>query len=202
METREVFTFDCPSCGNVLLTMDPCGVHVPGRETWLRDGDTILGIYGRLSPEQHKHGAFWFSLCVGDCPACKKDYYTIEGSFIDADRTDELDDFLCFNARMDLLSNSVCTLVEGPDGFPKCWTLSEYRIPNSDLLMHSHMFGPFSLDSPEGVIHPEYGVMACSGSGADPWEHGEDLILTLFDDLRALVRERTKKWPDERMVEI
>ena len=192
----------CPWCGHVLLRTLPHGFDVPGRETWLRDGDTILGVWESLTEEQEKRNAYDFHLSVGDCPSCKKDYYTIEASFIDADKTDELDEFLNHNVpgMSDLVSNSCCTLVDGQEGLQSQWTMEEFRTPEGP--MHAHMFGPFRLDSPEAIIHPEYGVMACTGGEADPWKHGESIILSLFDDLRKIVRETRRNWDDEEISDL
>lgn len=194
-KTRDAIDSLCPSCGHVLLRTLPHGFDVPGRKTWLSDGDTILGVWKSLTKEQKKRNAYDFHLFVGDCPSCKQDYYTIQAIFINAEKTDELDDFLNHNVPMDLVSNSLCTLVERQEGLPKQWIMEEYRTPEGP--MHDHMFGPFRLDSPEEIIHPEYGVMACTGGEADPWKHGESLILSLFDDLRNIVRESRNKWDHE-----
>lgn len=199
-ETTGVIDFLCPSCGHVLLRTLPHGFDVPGRKTWLRDGDTIMGVWESLTEEQKKRNAYDFHLSFGDCPSCKKDYYAIEAVFIDAEKTDELDDFLNFNVpgMSDLVSNFVCTLVDGQEGLPKQWAMEEYRTPEGP--MHAHTFGPFRLDFPENLIHPEYGVMACTGGEADPWKHGESLILSLFDDLRKIVRETREKWEDGEII--
>lgn len=191
----------CPWCGHVLLrTFEKGYPEVPGRKTWLSDGDTILGILESLTEEQKECNAFDCHLSVGDCPSCRGDYYTIEAVFIDAEETDELDDFLNFNVPMEESLNFVCTLAASREELPKRWIMGERKTPGGP--MHDHMFGPFRLDSPEEIIHPEWGVMACTGGGADPWEHGKTLILSLFDDLRKINRETHEKWEDERVTEM
>jgi hypothetical protein len=199
---REEHSSSCPWCGHALLRTLPHGFDVPGRKTWLRDGDTILGVWESLTEEQKNRNAYDFHLFVGDCPSCKKDYYTIETGFIDAEKTEELDEFLNHNVpgMEDLVSNFLCTLVDGQEGLPRQWTMEEYRTPEGP--MHKHMFGPFRLDSPEEIIHPEYGVMACTGGEADPWKHGGFLILALFDDLRNIVRETRKEWDDKEITDL
>ena len=128
-------------------------------------------------------------------------YYVVCASLLDADMSDrtegglEPDDFLSFNVPMDLKEIDVCFLEDLWDETRGEWTLNPlsswilevYRTPFG--LMHHHEFGPFPLDSPEDVVHPEFGVMACQGSGSDPWRHGESLVLALFDKLRTLVGE-------------
>lgn len=191
----------CPGCGHVLLRTFRAGdPEVPGRKTWLSDGDTIPGILESLSKEQEERNAFDFHLFVGNCPSCGEDYYVVHAVFIDAEKTDELDDFLNFNVPMDKSSNFVCTLVNSTKGLPKQWIMGEYRTPEGP--MHDHMFGPFRLDSPEKIIHPEWGVMACMEGVADPWKHGKTLVLSLFDDLKNIVRETREKWDDEWVSDI
>ncbi len=178
----------CPFCKHVLLIFRPDGLDVPGREHWLTDGDTIPGILGHLRSDQEKPDAHYFSLSVGKCPNCSGDYYAVFPSLIDADMSDGLDglepdDFLSFNVPMSLEKIASCIL-EGPNP-GLSWTMETYRTPFGP--MHHHTFGPFPLQYPETVIHPEYGVMACQTSEGGPWSHGKSIILSLFDEMRGLI---------------
>lgn len=188
---KEEYSSLCPSCGQVLLRTCPDGFIVPGRKTWMNDGDAILGIEKKLPTDQRKNNAYRFSLWVGQCPSCNADYYAIECLLIDAPLSEDLEDFLNYNGPMGRVENFVCELLGGPKDLPKDWVMSAYQTPNGP--MHSHTFGPFRLESPDELIHPEYGVMSCISQDAEPWKHGEYLILSLFDKMRHILRSATRR---------
>jgi len=184
MTVLEEYSSTCPWCGQVLLRTLPFGVIVHEREKWLRDGD-ILNILSSLTKEQKKHDAYDFRWFVGDCPSCKESYYVVEAMFIDAESTDELESFLCWNCPMENVANYVCTFANGDESLPKEWRLGEYRTPAGP--MHAHRFGPFRLDSPDDP--PDF----------DSSKHGESLVLSLFNDLRTLVQNSRERWENEEL---
>ena len=150
------------------------------------------GCSGASPAGSGKPDAHYFSLSVGYCPNWTGDYYVICASLIDADMSDktenglEPDDSLHFNAPMTLKGIAACCL-EGP-GPSLSWVMEVYRTPFGS--MHQHTFGPFPLHSPETIVHPMFGVMACVDSESGPWEHGRSLVLALFDELRrSLIRK-------------
>lgn len=167
----------CPSCGKPVYVAHPTDTEVPGGGTWLRDGDTIGGLWNMLSEAQKKPSAFAYELMVGGCRSCGKDYYVALASFMDGDE-EAAQDYLRFNVELGPVRNYLCSLPTTQ------WLLSEYETPIG--VMHHHTFGPWALKSADGVIG-RYGVSSCGNwAVAEPWEHARGLLFATWDDLRAL----------------
>ncbi len=171
----------CPWCKKLVLLIYPDRSEVPGGGFWLRDGDTIYGLYNQLTEVQTTPNAFADMLMVGGCRHCGNDYYVIQATFMNAKR-DDAEPYLYFNTDLGSERNYVCSPVTRIENVPNPWVMQEYNTPHG--LMQHHIFGPWVLDDPAGVIGP-YGVSSCGGQ-ADPWDHGRALLLTLWDNLRAL----------------
>lgn len=167
----------CPSCGKPIYVAHPADTEVPGGGTWLRDGDTIGGLWDMLSDVQKVPETFDYELMVGGCRSCGNDYYVALASFMEGDK-EETHDYLLFNADPGAVRNYICSRDD------MRWLLSEYETPIG--VMHHHTFGPWALKSPDGVIG-RYGVSSCGdGAVAEPWEHARGLLFAAWDDLRAL----------------
>ena len=166
----------CPSCGKPVYVAHPDKGEVPGGGTWLRDGDTIGGLYQMLSEAQKSPSAFDYELMVGGCRACGADYYVALASFMNASYND-VEHYLLFNTKLGSERNFICSLLDAVDGVPSQWLMHEYSTPKG--LMHHHVFGPWALESPEGVIG-NYGVSACGGAVADPLVHARGLLFTIW----------------------
>lgn len=172
-------TLGCPSCGKPVYIAHSTDTEVPGGGTWLRDGDTIEGLWDMLSEGQKIPNAFDYELMVGDCRSCGNDYYVVLASFMDGNE-EAAHDYLYFNIKLGPVRNYLCHLPTMQ------WLLSEYETPLG--VMHHHTFGPWALKSGEGIIG-KYGVSLC-GNGvvavAEPWEHSRGLLFAAWDGLRAL----------------
>lgn len=191
-------TLVCPSCSKPIYVAHPDSSEVPGGGTWLRDGDSVGGLWQMLSDVQKTPSAFACELMVGGCRACGTDYYVATASFMDGS-LEKAEDYLYFNTKLGSELNYLCrglipeshSPVESPATetvMPIEWLLHEYSTPIG--LMHHHIFGPWALKDADGVVG-EYGVSSggcgCkNGSVAEPWVHARNLLLTMWDDLRAL----------------
>lgn len=184
----------CPSCGAPVFLAHPERSEVPGGGTWLRDGDTVGGLYQMLSESQRIPSAFDYELLVGGCRVCGEDYYVTCVSFMDAER-EAVDDYLCFNADTGPEQNFLCSLQTPADGIPDVWLLHEFSTPAG--LMQHHVFGPWALGSPDGVIGP-HGVSTCGHGGvAEPWAHARSLLFTTWDALRVLSLRSSPCTPEQ-----
>lgn len=172
----------CPSCGKPVFTAFATASRVPGGGCWLRDGDTVGGLFHRLTPEQKTPSAFDYELLVGGCRACGSDYYVFQTKFINADR-EGLIDYLLENVLLGHEHNFIVSASRAVDGVPEQWLMHEHQTPGGP--MHSHVFGPFRLVDVEGVIGP-YGVACCMGAEAAPWHHARTVLLATWNALRAL----------------
>lgn len=173
----------CPSCGEPVFVAHPDRSEVPGGGTWLRDGDTVGGLYQLLTDEQRTPSAFDCELLVGGCRSCGNDYYVTVASFMDADY-EAVDAYLCFNTDLGPERNFLCSLQAPSEGVPTQWVMHEYSTQVG--LMHHHVFGPWALEDTDGVIGP-HGVSMCGhGAVADPWANARTLLHTTWDALRVL----------------
>jgi uncharacterized protein YbaR (Trm112 family) len=180
----------CPSCSTPLAAVRRERFEVIGRKHWLRDGDTIPGIYESLGSCQADPSGFICSLNVGDCPHCRLDYYVVEAQMMNAP-WDDAEPYLCFNVPLGAGRNSLCTMIEPIAAVPASWVMQEFDTPLG--LMQSHIFGPWRLDDPAIVSGP-WGVMSCCSEGTDdPWGHGASLLLKVWDALRALHPQISQK---------
>lgn len=117
---------------------------------------------------------------VGDCRACCADYYVAMASFLDAPM-DEAKNYLYFNMLLGPERNSICSLMVPQVGMPDFWLLQEFGTPLG--IMRHHIFGPWELAGPDGVIGP-YGVSICGcGEEAAPWAHARRLLHVAWDAL-------------------
>ena len=90
------YALSCPACADALLWVHPTSTEVPGRRYWLKDGDTIPGLWDALSEVQRAPDGFDFELMVGDCPSCGEDYYAVYANFMSASET-QAGEYLHFN---------------------------------------------------------------------------------------------------------
>ncbi len=179
----EKHTLICPCCEQSLLLIYADHSEVPGGGYWLRDGDTIPGLYNQLTETQITPSAFADMLMVGSCRHCGNDYYVIQASFMNAN-FDDVEAYIHFNTDLGSEHNYVCSPVTSIENVPNTWLMQEYNTPHG--LMQHHTFGPWNLDDLVGVIGP-YGVSSCCASAdADSWYHGRRLLVTLWDDLRSM----------------
>jgi len=203
-------TINCPCCGNLRLIVHDDHIEdamkVTGKEHFIEDGDTVQGIWSRLSKEQQKREMYSACLEVGTCPQCKGRHFIIEMALVDSfarDGTTEYDDyFQCLLGNVDLRQggHAVCTLDQPIDGVPGSWLMFE-NFTDDNKPIQQHWFGPFRLDRPDDV-EGSNGV-AYHGGDAEPWIFGRDLVVKAWDPLWSLIVERTpeamRAKPVERM---
>ena len=174
----------CPSCSAPLVAVHGERFEVlGGRKNWIRDGDTIQGVYKLLSSSQRDPSGLDCALYVGDCPRCGRDYYIVEAQIMGVTWDDAMP-YFANKSMLRIERNSLCALAEHIEGVPRSWVMQEFETPLG--VMQSHIFGPWSLDDPGSVIGP-HGVASCGSGGAgDPWEHGAALLSKVWDALRAM----------------
>jgi len=176
-------TLACPSCGKPVYLAHSDRSEVPGGGAWLRDGDTVGGLYQMLSDAQRNPSAFHYELMVGGCRSCGEDYYVTLISLMDA-AYEDVEAYLSFNKALGPERNFLCAMQAPTDGVPSQWLLHEYSTQSG--LMHHHVFGPWALKDSEGVIGIN-GVSSCGvGVTAAAWVHARNLLHAAWDALREL----------------
>lgn len=134
----------CPHCGEVILRTQPTGwSRSPQNLTTFYDGDTLFGVWHKLTDEQKKPNAFAYFLNVGRCFSCLKPYSAIEFNFINhndnsgevIERTD-VGSYLLLNEEMDepenyVVSQSLCADI------PADWVMSVFKTPYGNMYHHT-----------------------------------------------------------------
>lgn len=188
-------TVRCPACGEPVLLVHPDRTEVPRGKPWLKDGDSVPGLWDALSDAQKTPDGFDYELLIGDCPHCRESYYVVTAGFMNASQA-EAQAYLYFNVELGAERNALCTTTTTAAAAAAGstidavvasmqWILHEYDTPLG--LMQSHEFGPWMLDDPGSISGP-YGVSSCGvhGQEPEPWAHARNLLLVLWDSLRAL----------------
>lgn len=182
---------NCPSCGNTVLEVQPERSKVPGGGTWMRDGDTVPGLFQMLSDAQKTPDGFDYELMVGRCRSCRKDYYGVFANFMQTSHLDG-EPYLSGNTSAGPEINYQCTRSVSNARLPEQWVLHEHMTEIG--LMHCHVFGPFTLDSTEDVEGP-LGVAGCGSLSASAWEHARTLLYAVWDSLREYCKVRSEANP-------
>lgn len=170
----------CPWCRAPVLEVNLDYSKVSGnRLYWLRDGDTIPGLWYELTDEQKTPDGFDYELLVGDCEKCKHDYYVIEARFTNS-HMDNVQDYFYGDCDFDELN-----MIASVTGLGQ-WVLQRYSTPHG--AMFAHTFGPWKLRQVELVVG-ENGVSCCSAPPIEtednPWFHSRQHLLMMWDSLRA-----------------
>lgn len=176
----------CPCCKGIIFIATANSGETPDGENWLDDGDTVGKLWNLLSEAQQKPSGWHPMLMVGKCALCDARYYVFLASLMDADFED-VDSYLLGETDTKLDRYSACALTGAAHSLPAEWLLREN---NTDAgILHEHMFGPFLLEDTAGVIGAN-GVSSCGAPSAQAWDHAAQVIATLWDDMRQLVRDR------------
>ena len=152
-----------------------CGVEATG-EYLFDDGDTIPGLWHKLSEAQKQPTGFDYTLMVGQQRCCNKPYYGILATFIDADVPQEyliqlaVKDTKCYHAKYTGSNPAI----------PKTWLVERLLTEYGPAYVHT--FGLFRLAAGE-LVGPT-GVSCCRPSPV--WGHASEILYTLWDDLRAI----------------
>lgn len=179
----------CPFCHVPIIRMTDKTETYIGEMPWLHDGDTIPGLWERLSDGQKTPYGFDYSLYVGYQRCCGKDYYIVEATFIGADIISANDDFdpvawmnqNLFNTRSGTFRFCTANYSGNNPKIPKTWNVTEVQTEYG--IAHHHTFGPFKLE--EQSLIGNHGVACCQSGGRDTWAFASDLLYELWDDLRA-----------------
>lgn len=181
----------CPACGDTTLSVERHEMWTPRGGYFCTDGDTIFGVWERLSEAQRQPSTFRLDLSVGQCPHCWARHFTVGTNLIhsaaqeDSEEHRQLVEHLYGCVEPQGQENFICEISEPIEGLPRQWLLEETWTPQGP--MHEHTFGPFALGNPSEVEGP-CGVSACSGSGGGAWKFGGDLLVAMWDSLRAFNR--------------
>lgn len=134
----------CPHCGEVILKTQPTGwSRSPQNKIVFDDGDCIGGVWYKLTDEQKKPNAFFFSNNVGSCFSCDKYYFAIEFNFIDhnddsgdvIERTD-VGSFLLLNEEMGEPENYIVYQSIYQD-IPGEWVMNVFKTPYGNMYHHT-----------------------------------------------------------------
>ncbi len=178
----------CPHCNQPIYRVLKNDSEVIQGGHWLRDGDTISGFYGALADEQRKPNGFDCQLLVGSQSCCRRDYYVVECQFIDAEFERDEEEYLLHFFEKHLHGKHAkivnCTAsYQGEESLvPPQWIVTQAPSPKG--MIHSHLFGPFPLLE---NLSGDCAVMACGNlTQLSAWLHGRELLLTIWNDIRAL----------------
>ncbi len=175
----EQLNVNCPFCGEPRLIVLANETKVHGGGMWLQDGDTVFGVYTKLTTEQRYPDGFTYELLVGECPFCNNGYYVVQLNMMNA-ANDEVDDIIRWNRECKLEQNFICLQLSGVQ-----WVVSKFYTEKGTML--SHTFGPFRLDDHSNV-KTIYGVTACKGK-SEPWVNAQNILLNAWDTARVLLHK-------------
>ena len=179
----------CPFCHMPIIRMTDKTETYIGEMPWLHDGDTIPGLWERLSAVQKTPYGFDYSLYVGYQPCCGKNYYIVEAMFVNAkiSPNDDFDETIrwCNKNIEGAVEDNVRYRTAQYSGhnprFPKSWNVKEVQTEHG--IAHHHTFGPFKLL--DRSLIGNHGVACCQSGGRVTWAFASDLLYELWDDLRA-----------------
>lgn len=147
----------------------------------MEDGDTIPGIAESLDSDQLSPSGFTHELMIGTCRSCDEIFYVVNAMFMKG----EFDDLLNYLTRNIEDSGPERNFLCRSDSSRCEWLLQEYQTKKG--LLHEHTFGPWPLKNTEGVI-TQVGVTYVGQPKAYSWIHGRDLLVSVWDDLRFLLK--------------
>lgn len=176
---------NCPKCNQPVFTVYPDHEEVPGGGYWLTDGDTVDGVWDKLTEIQKIGVASDYELLIGNCYECGNDYYVVTLGFCASE--DDIAYAMLYNNIAPLsVKNFVSSSKEGY-GFPvKEWYTQQCETSVGPVFQH--YFGPFHLDG-KSSVSGAYGVtMHKANSKSPPWAHSANIILSFWDDLKHLAQ--------------
>lgn len=175
----------CPHCNQPIYLVLKNSSEVIRGGCWLRDGNSIPRLYKALSKQQKTPNGFDYELLVGSQSCCRQDYFVVECTFIDTcfETENEVTYFFQRHLDADESRNFVAFCRSNNKSIPPQWIVTQAPSPKG--IIHSHLFGPFF---PVDYISSPYKVMADDLVGVDTWTYGRELLLTLWDDLKELVK--------------
>lgn len=162
---------DCPYCGNPVFKTPPIGWRESIKQEYIfLDGDTIGGVWQRLTDKQKTPNAFGYFCNTGRCVSCNESYFGIEFNFINYDENgiDEIFDtdvgqYLLLNKETLEPKNYVVSQSVFND-IPHDWVMNVTKTPYGNMHIHT------------------IGLMPISRMNEDA-----DIFLKLFDDLKKVI---------------
>ncbi|TKK13635.1 hypothetical protein EcCFBP13530_22805 [Enterobacter cancerogenus] len=135
----------CPHCGEIVFKTQPRGWSKSVQEKYIFSigGDTIGGVWHKLTDEQKSPNAFYYDFNLGCCRLCFESFFAIGFNFInyndnsgnDIERTD-VGSYLLFNEEMDKPVNYVVSQSVYAD-IPNNWIMSVAKTPYGNMYHHS-----------------------------------------------------------------
>ena len=180
----------CPCCSAPLMQVTTQTEKLVTGSTWLTDGDTIFGLYGKLveaglekvveTNDDWYRQHYDFMLWVGSCPSCDQEFCVIEVSMVD-DRVAVEPWFVdaYFHLNQKIPDPSFCLASQADEQ----WLVTRHETDLGICLVHS--FGPFKVED-ETLIGPN-GVSLCSG-GSTTSDHAASFLFEKWPSLKALAR--------------
>jgi hypothetical protein len=184
---------NCPNCNKPVFTVYPDQEEVPGGGYWLTDGDTVGGVWDKLTEIQKTGVASDYELMIGHCSECSHDYYVVTLGF-SASIDDIAYAMLYDNIAPLSVKNFVSSSKEGCEFPVKEWYT--HQCETSVGPTFKHYFGPFHLDSKSSVSGAHGVTMHQSNSKSSPWAHSANIILSFWDDLKYLAQIKTTREAD------
>lgn len=173
---KDVFKSCCPVCKHVLVEHfhESNTYHV--KNCVFLDGDTIFGLWQKLTIEQKDYQHSDYEFLVGRCDSCESSYYCVVLGFINSS-DGESEQYLFGNREMELKNNYICS----KDNITP-WLVSVYDTPLGEL--HRHWLEFISIKNEDNIIGPN-GVSACCSEGSE-WDDAALQVLKVFDDAMQL----------------
>lgn len=159
----------CPHCGEVVFKTQPTGWSKSVQQKYIfsNGGDTIGGVWHKLTDEQKTPNAFHYAYNRGHCRSCFESFFAIEFNFINhndesgyiIERTD-VGSYLLLNSEMNEPVNYVVSQSLYTD-IPDSWVMSVFKTPYG--IMYRHTIGLID---------------------AERIDEDGDIFLRLFDSLK------------------
>ncbi|EAA6778375.1 TPA: hypothetical protein ACIVQA_004149 [Salmonella enterica subsp. enterica serovar Lansing] len=167
----------CPHCGEIVFKTQPTGwsKSVQGKYIFSIGGDTIGGVWQKLTDEQKTPNAFYYDFNVGCCRFCFESFFAVGFYFInhndesgyDIERTD-IGSYLLLNEEMGEPDNYIISQSVYAD-IPSNWVMSVFKTPYGNMYKHTI-----------GLIDSER------------LNEDGDILLRLFDSLKLIQAESNK----------
>ncbi|WIF74502.1 hypothetical protein QN092_21315 (plasmid) [Proteus vulgaris] len=166
---------NCPSCGHPVFKTMPVGWSKSLKQGYIfSDGDTVGGVWQRLTEKQKKPNAFAYFLNSGHCMSCNESYFSIEFNFINYHEkcikeifNTDVGQYLLMNKDVSEPKNYVISQSVFND-IPNNWIMSVIETPYGK--MYQHEIGLMSMSL--------FDECECKDA---------DMVLKLFDDLKKVI---------------
>lgn len=143
---------NCPCCSQPVFKTLPVGwCTIFEQEYLFTDGDTIGGVWQRLTKKQKSPNAFGYFYNIGRCVSCGESYFAIEFNFINHHEEDieeifdtDVGQYLLFNMEMPEPINYVVSQSVFDD-VPKSWIMKILKTPYGNMHHHSIGLMPMSI---------------------------------------------------------